>query len=395
MKNKKLSIIGKGTVGCLAVAHFLRYTDWEINWVYDPAIPAAAVGEGTSLIFPKELIKLFNWQHDTLYKIQGTVKQGIYKENWGVGNKFLHPFPIDSVGMHLSAVSFQNEVFDSLTGHPRVQVSEQTVIDYDQLDSDFVMVCSGSQKELDNSYDKKIHIPVNAAYVTQCYWDYPKFTHSLTLARPWGWIFGIPLQKRCAIGYLYNKNITNLDVIKEDVKAIFHQYDLNPSNNTNHIHFNNYAKKNNFSERVAFNGNASFFLEPLEATSTGIAAYINRYAWDTWNNSISVTDANTWYNKEISDTESMICLHYMAGSTFDTEFWTHAKKIAEEKIELEFQEGSDFSTFAMNSLNVRNINDPSNRNVGSWPELSYHTNITQLGLGNKLLEFANKYLTKS
>lgn len=391
MKNKKISIVGRGTVGCLTVAHFLRYTDWDVDWVYDPDIPAAAVGEGTSLIFPKELIKLFNWQHDTLYKIQGTVKQGIYKENWGSGNKFLHPFPIDSVGIHLSAHDFQNEVFDLLRSQKKVKVIEKKVIESENLDSDFVLMCTGSQKDLDSNYVKREHIPVNSAYVTQCYWDHPQFTYTLTIARPWGWVFGIPLQKRCAIGYLYNKNITKLDTIKEDVKEIFKQYNLTPSEKTNHIEFNNYSRINNFGDRVAYNGNASFFLEPLEATSTGTAAYVNRYAWDVWNGGLSVPEANDWYDTEISDIESMICLHYMAGSSWKNEFWDYAKSIAYKKIEKEFQTRSNFSVFVLNSLNSKNLLFPSGKNIGSWPELSFNTNIKQLGIEQEIISLKNKY----
>ena len=391
MKSKKISIVGRGTVGCLTVAHFLRYTDWEVDWIYDPDIPAAAVGEGTNLIFPKELVKLFNWQQDTLLKIQGTVKQGIYKENWGVGNKFLHPFPIDSVGIHLSAVDFQNEVFDLLASQSRVKIIEKQIISVDDLDSNFVMICTGSQKELDDNYIKRTHIPVNTAYVTQCYWDHPQFTYSLTLAKPWGWVFGIPLQKRCAIGYLYNNTIADLDIIKEDVKEVFKQYSLTPSEKTSHIQFNNYSRKNNFSNRVAYNGNASFFLEPLEATSTGVAAYINRYAWDVWSNNLSADDANDWYEKEISDIESMICLHYMSGSTFNNTFWDYAKSIATDKIETEFKNRSDFSVFLLNSLNDHNINFPSGRNIGSWPELSYNINVKQFGLESAIEVLKNQY----
>ena len=32
---KKITIIGRGTAGCVAVTHFLRWTDWEIDWVFD------------------------------------------------------------------------------------------------------------------------------------------------------------------------------------------------------------------------------------------------------------------------------------------------------------------------------------------------------------------------
>jgi hypothetical protein len=29
--SKKLAVIGRGTVGAMSVAHFLKYTDWQID----------------------------------------------------------------------------------------------------------------------------------------------------------------------------------------------------------------------------------------------------------------------------------------------------------------------------------------------------------------------------
>lgn len=390
---QKISVVGRGTVGCLSAAHFLRHSNLEIDWVYDPNVPTAAVGEGTSLIFPKELISLFNWQHTDLIKIKGTVKQGIYKENWGNGGEFLHPFPIDSVGMHLSAYDFQDAVFDLISSNPRINLIEKSVDNDQQLDSDYVMFCTGSKKELDNNFLIKNSIPVNSAYVTHCFWDYPRFTYTLTIARPWGWVFGVPLQHRCAIGYLFNKDITDLEIIKEDVKEVFSAYNLTPSDKTNHINFNNYCRVDNFNNRTVYNGNASFFLEPLEATSTGLAAYVNRYAFDVWGGNISSKEANDWYHKEISDIESMICLHYLAGSKFKTEFWDYAHDLANEKIEFEFKNKSEFSIFAAASLNNNSLLFPSGNNIGSWPELSYNINIKKLNLEDKIKLLENKYLS--
>jgi len=390
---KKISVVGRGTVGCLSVAHFLKHTNLEIDWIFDPNIPAAAVGEGTSLIFPKELLKVFNWQHDSLLKIKGTVKQGIYKENWGRGESFLHPFPIDSVGMHLSAVDFQNEVFELVANNSRINVIENKVTDLKNIDSDYVMSCTGSKKSLDDNYVEHSNIPVNSAFVTHCFWDYPKFTYTLTIARPWGWVFGVPLQHRCAIGYLYNDNFVNLDEIKNDVREVFKQYNLVPSNKTNHIKFKNYSRLNNFSDRVAYNGNASFFLEPLEATSTGFAAYINRYAFDVWSGSLSVEEANTWYNEEISDIESMICLHYLSGSTFKNDFWDFATSLAENKIEKEFAYQTKFAKFVLHSLNENNVLFPTGDNIGSWPELSYNINIKKLNLEKRIRLLERKYFS--
>jgi hypothetical protein len=93
-----------------------------------------------------------------------------------------------------------------------------------------------------------------------------------------GWVFGIPLQKRISIGYLYNDKISSLEEVKEDVKNTFKEYNLNPSKITNHIKFQSFYRKENFKNRIIYNGNASFFIEPLEATSTSMSTDINRLA---------------------------------------------------------------------------------------------------------------------
>jgi hypothetical protein len=390
---KKISIVGRGTVGCLTVAHYLKYTDWNVDWIFDPNVPALAVGEGTNLTFSRALYDLFEWTHNDLNNIQGTVKQGIYKENWGVGNKFLHAFPINQVGIHLSAAEFQTNVFETLVRNPRLTPIEKKITDYNSLDSDFIMVCAGGPRELDDQYVSRTHIPVNSAYVTQCHWARPEFTHSLTIARPWGWVFGIPLQKRCSIGYIYNDNITDLDDIKQDVAEVFKQYNLTPSQTTNHIRFNNYSRINNFTERVIYNGNASFFLEPLEATSIGTAAQVNRLAWNVWTNGLATQEADMWYHKEISDVESMICLHYMAGSIFKNEFWSYASSIARERIENEFRSRSEFSFFVANSMLDQNLKNLSGIDVGTWPETSYNTNIKNLGLADEIIKLKDRYLS--
>jgi hypothetical protein len=93
-----------------------------------------------------------------------------------------------------------------------------------------------------------------------------------------GWIFGIPLQKRVSIGYLYNDELSSLEEVKKDVQNVFKEYQLKPSEITNHIKFESFYRKQNFNSKVIYNGNSSFFLEPLEATSTHMSANINRLA---------------------------------------------------------------------------------------------------------------------
>ena len=107
-------------------------------------------------------------------------------------------------------------------------------------------MCTGSPTSFGEEYKLAEHIPVNAAFVSQCPWEYPRFSHTLTYAMSWGWVFGIPLQNRCAIGYVYNDKFATEDQVKEEVAELLKELNLVP-NVQRSIKFNNYFKKNNFS----------------------------------------------------------------------------------------------------------------------------------------------------
>ena len=87
---KKISIIGKGTAGAFAVAAFLKYSNWEVDWYFDPNIKPQAVGEGSDVTFPMEIHELLSFQPNDLYKIDGSYKEGINKIGWGTGKTFMH-----------------------------------------------------------------------------------------------------------------------------------------------------------------------------------------------------------------------------------------------------------------------------------------------------------------
>jgi hypothetical protein len=377
---KKLTVIGKGTVGALTVAHFLNYTDWNIDWVFDEDIPTTSVGEASNLKLPRELKNSLNFQHHDLLEIKGTVKQGIHKKYWGKGSDYLHPFPIDTSAIHFNAKDLHNKIFKMVEKNPKLKIINKHIDDPEKLDSDFVMVCSGSPKELNDDFVVLNKIPVNAVYVTQCEWDYPRFTYSLTNAMKHGWVFGIPLQNRISIGYLYNDKLNTLDEIKKDVQNVFKEYDLKPSSKTNDLTFNSFYRKNNFSKKVVYNGNASFFLEPLEATSTGFSADINRWAWDLWNGNLNEQQVQNLYESELNNIENMILLHYMSGSIYNTKFWKTAKKDATTKIKEEFSKKTTWSNFVLDSVNEYH----QEGELGTWGSYNYQLNIKNLNLDKKL-----------
>lgn len=379
----KLTVVGRGTVGCFTVAHFLRWTDWEIDWIYDPNIQPTAVGEGTTLDLPKSLFDSLGFDSNDMEALDSTVKLGIIKRNWGNGNRFVHTFPSGSVGMHFNAVSFQNYVFDRLKHNSRVKLEECSIMP-EEIDSDYVIVCTGTP--LDFSTTETVEsIPVNACWVSQCPWDYARFTYTLTWATKYGWIFGIPLKNRCAIGYLYNSDITDLDNVKKDAEEILKELDLTPSVQRQ-INFRNYKRKVNFTDRIVYNGNASFFLEPLEATSTGFADKINRNAFDLWENRTSADRCNSFYHDELNNIESMINLHYLAGSVFKNEFWNYASTIAEKRLKSVLSENGKFRDIIWKSLTSKNFYDNLDKDVGSWNIRSFKQNMDGLGIRDKILK---------
>lgn len=377
---KRLAIVGRGTAGCIAAAHFLKYTDWFVDFYYDHNIKPQAVGEGSNLILPMRLNHTINFYHEDLPNIDGSFKYGIKKTNWASGKTFTHNFPPPNVGYHFNAVKLQDHILDKIKNNSKCRIIESNVHHQD-IDSDFIMDCSGKPEQYDD-FIMPESIPVNSVYATQCFWDYAKFQYTLTSARPHGWVFGIPLQNRCSIGYMYNSDVSTLDEIKEDVKTIFEEYNLTPSNTTNAFNFKNYYKKTNFTDRTAYNGNASFFLEPLEATSIAFMDTINRLALDIWTGETSPAIANQQYTKHITEIENVIMLHYYAGSTFDTEFWKLATKKGTVNMQSAIKNPKFLEMIEYSKYNNPNIQ--AKEDYGTWGLSAFFQNFHNLDLYNKI-----------
>lgn len=375
---KRIAIIGRGTAGAFAFTHYLRFTDFEIHWYYDSKVKPQAVGEGTTLIFPPAIANNIDFGIMDLESIYGTVKCGIKKTNWGeTGRDYIHEFSAGDHGYHFNAVMLQNYIFEYAKKQKRVTLIDKNV-EHHEVDADFIMDCSGKPRNYDD-YHYSEFIPVNTAYVTQCYWEGARFQYTLTLARPYGWVFGIPLLNRCAIGYMYNSTINSLDEVKEDVQHIFKEYNLTPSTDTNFLEFKNYYRKENFVDRVCYNGNASFFLEPLEATSINMMHFIQREFFDLIASKIfndtsdesSIECKNESYLRYIREIENVIMLHYAAGSKFNTDFWKFAKERGKENFSL-LKSNPRFSELMTESKKIEDY--------GTWPKRSFLINLQNLNL---------------
>jgi hypothetical protein len=373
---QKLTIIGSGTAGCLSLIHFLKNTNYEIDWVCDELIKPQAVGEGSILDLPIILTRCVDFQHDDLEKIDGTFKIGVFKKNWNGTGNFMHYFPPPMVAYHFNAIRLQNYIKNCVKDNTRIKKINSNISSHDELDGDFIMDCSGNPTNYDD-YTQSTCIPVNSVYVTQCYWDMPRFNYTLAIARPYGWVFGIPLTNRCSIGYMYNKDINTLEEVKEDVKQIFEDYNLTPSEDTNSFSFKNYYRKNNIVDRVVYNGNASFFLEPLEATSIACMHMILRRASKYFSDPRTCNEHNNAYTTNLIGIENILALHYFAGSKYDTPFWAYAERIAREQLTI----GLKCPTFQ--KFLTQTVYDYQHYSE-MWPSFSFKQNLNGFKLHNKL-----------
>jgi hypothetical protein len=395
-KINKITIIGAGTVGCMAASYFSSHTAADIEWIYDSEKAAQSVGEGSTLPFGRALWGEVNMGYGTLEAIGGSIKKGIRKIGYGGIGNYLHEFPLGDVAIHFNSEMLQKYI-PSVLEKKGVDLVDKKILNHDEIDADYIIDCSGRPKDF-SDFNQAEHIAVNAAYVMQSPCQGPLFDYTLTVARPYGWIFAIPLMNRVSIGYMYNKDISTIDEVKVDLQEFVTEYGFNMTDQINSFTFNNYRRKENFTDRVAYNGNASYFLEPLEATSVGTADHINQTVLGMMNQDVPLVSSNAWYEGELKSAEQMIMLHYLNGSKYKTPFWDYAGERAAKSLD-EMIKSSKFRDIA--ALALANYKDPAYPKLlgepgeyGQWPAYSYLQNFKGLGIAQRIDNKLREYETQ-
>ena len=211
------------------------------------------------------------------------------------------------------------------------------------------------------------------------------------MAREHGWVFGIPLRNRCSIGYMYNNTTSTLDEVKENVKQIFDEYNLTPSDTTNSFSFKNYYRKQNFYKRVCFNGNASFFLEPIEATSIYFTNIIQIAATEVWLDGKHFSLANRKYNSLIKEFETMIMYHYFKNNVYKSKFWEFAQARGTNCIKRALVEDQKFRKIVTNIVKpdwkYPELVQPFMDGYGTWAEPTFYNHAVDMDIMEELKQF--------
>ena len=316
---KKLSVIGAGSAGLLSAVQayytFVSESDWEVELIHDPNVPPEKVGQGT---VPGVMILLssvfdIHWA-DNPFDV--TIKHGIMYKNWGKKkDKFFHPFGMGYSAAHYDVNKFREFILSS----NKFKVIEKNVKNYNDIDSDYIIDCSGKPTSFDN-YTTLIN-PINSVLLGRSEKE-DDLHWTDCVATPDGWCFRIPNVDSVSLGYLFNKNITTVEQARENFKDIF------GINSTDNLNFSNYIS-NEFiiDDRVCLNGNKLMFLEPLEANSN--PAYVqatNRYL-SYMLGKMSKKEVYSEISSYALKTQNFLLWLYQSGSKYDTPFWDYATSL--------------------------------------------------------------------
>lgn len=103
----------------------------------------------------------------------------------------------------------------------------------------------------------------------------------------------------------------------------------------------------------------------------------------------NVDQANCYYNTVLDEIESMICLHYYAGSVYNNDFWDYAKDVSQRTLIKDINERYDLKQILIESLYGNNEFAEYKRDVGTWSIRSYKMNIKNLGIEDAIKSLLN------
>ena len=93
----------------------------------------------------------------------------VFKKTIGGPKDYFHPFLFANYAFHLDSKEFQKLILSKLS--KVITVKEQSIDNIKDIKSDYIIDCRGKYEDSEVNFIDSI--PVNASYVTQCFWDKP------------------------------------------------------------------------------------------------------------------------------------------------------------------------------------------------------------------------------
>jgi hypothetical protein len=352
----RIAIIGKGTASIITAMVMLQ-RGHEIDIYYDPQTSHINVGESTTPQFASLIYDTLGLTiHDLCDQNITSIKGGIKFIDWGDNQSFKHNFGYNTFAFHFENKKlnpFLHQVLEErgVTYFPE-KVTEENVKIYNfenlayinDRPYDFIVFCSGWNQQK-SGYVKPFFETVNTAILyTENSVD-EDFLHTIHRATEDGWQFGLPFPKdkvtKC--GYLFNRNISDPEQVKEKLKNhnVYETLNWTPRYSRNLLE----------NRLISYNGNSLFFIEPLQALTLFYTINFAMMTADYLNtrDDRSFSETNYNYRNNLYTYLLSIAYHYSYGSKYSSEFWKIKKEEAKKSL-FNYQNG-DEETFLENLVN--------------------------------------------
>lgn len=369
MTIKSVVIIGGGASGWWTAGYLEKNVPGlDITLIESQEVPRIGVGESTVPAIKTFFDSMGIEEKDWLDKSYGIRKLGNFKQGWnspnddGLAFTFWYNYgnQFDSwVKDYFAGKKTKQQINDDLY-RPNSWASYSYHIDAESSAYVVKNMCK-NVKHIVTTIDNKLQLPPADLYVDctglgrkfvkdheelelqhhlvdsciVCPFerdDEPKlYTHTKSIARPYGWEFQIDLQHRMGVGYCYSSKFVS------DRDALEHYTDLHQHRKTWNnskprvIKWKPSVLKNPWTHNTVAIGLSAGFVDPLEANAlfltqmqiTALARSINR--------GLTAEAYNRLCRQVQKQNSDYILHHYALARRNDTEFWRYYKNIDVKK----------------------------------------------------------------
>jgi flavin-dependent dehydrogenase len=280
----KITIVGGGTAGLVCALILKKHLDIEVDIIYSKNIGIIGVGEGSTEHF-SEFMKFVGMDsREMIRETNATYKSGIMFENWSekpylhsispvfaakqgqysyiyakqisescsyltprllwenkINKWFINSKEEPTFQYHFDTYKLNTYLSNFAENKYNVKMYEDTISnvvigengniekiigDSKEYYSDFFIDATGFKRILINklgaewvSYKEYLKMNSAITFQTQDEDNYNIWT--LSKAMDNGWMFRIPVYGRHGNGYIYDKNYTNEDLVKEEIQNLF------------------------------------------------------------------------------------------------------------------------------------------------------------------------------